>query len=444
MEKQNHILFFPTNYRHLIDFERVFRILSGWTVNVICFAPYLPRPGIRMEKTINDLGFPYVLACDSIPRDTWFKPRPDIVIFGAAFDLLALRLLCKSHALNIPSLAIEEVSQLMLNNNAFNLYSFPFDRIVVANEEEFDRFVKLGKKPETLVIGGLQCYENLPDPSFFLKIRKRVRAELKITDHDKLLSILCPALNVSASRHSSETHEIRAKYFSLIAAISENWRVLVRLHPIEYREEGECIRKKMLPKSILCPTHYTIYEVLAASDAVITRGNSQVALEALVANRPTAIINPDFTPFSGTVIPVIKSVPDLKIFLKTVSAGKIADIKYLKRYIHFPLSETSRNIAGEIISLTKKKYEIDPEKYLHLSNNFIEFGRYYEAGESLKKAKPDTKTKKMTLRLLEIILNKKLGLPDFSVDDDNFHLQLLYAEACVGMKEWNGNRGFLV
>ena len=209
MKKQ--ILFYPTNFRHVIDFKRVCNFLEGWDIRIICIESYLHRFGIRMEATIRDAGFPYVLATNPVPDHSWFNPMPDIVVFGAGYELLSLRLLTIAYELRIPTLAIEEVSQLLLNSNGLNNYTFPFDKLLVANEEEYDRFVNLGKGIRQLKITGLQCFENIPQQQILIKNRRALRHKLKIADWQRALIVVCAPLKSIFNRHSQETGIIRRK-----------------------------------------------------------------------------------------------------------------------------------------------------------------------------------------------------------------------------------------
>ena len=383
-----------------------------------------------MEAAIKNTGYPYVLATNPVPDHSWFNPMPDIVVFGAGYELLSLRLLSIASELRIPTLAIQEVSQLLLNNNGLNNYTFPFDKLLVANQEEYDRFVNFGKKRRELKIAGLQCFENIPQRQTLIKNRNLLRHKLTIADGQKALIVVCAPLKSTFNRHSQETRIIRKKYFALLTALPEEWKILLRYHPTELAEEGEAIRKMILPEALIISSKYSIYEVLAMSDAVLTRGNTQVTLESIAFGKPTAIIQPDINPFDASLIKEISIKADLLEFLRISEKVSAPELSKYERYIYQPLNHASKNIALEISKVSRTKLFSNSKTAYNIASSFIEFGRYHEALDIIRNADPEFANTMIMIDLLEVIFKEKSILPSFDISDDSYHVHFLFAEAC--------------
>ena len=56
------------------------------------------------------------------------------------------------------------------------------------------------------------------------------------------MTVVCPPLRSATNRHSTETAEIRRRYFSLLRNNDVNWKIALRYHPTELKEEGKDIK----------------------------------------------------------------------------------------------------------------------------------------------------------------------------------------------------------
>jgi hypothetical protein len=109
-------------------------------------------------------------------------------------------------------------------------------------------------------------------------------------------------LNDAEDPSALETAEVRSRMLATVAkGVPPGYRLVVKLHPAEAPGPARREIEAHLPGAVVVSGAVSIANVLDAADVCLTRGNSQVALEALLRDMPVfAIPCSIVTLFDGT------------------------------------------------------------------------------------------------------------------------------------------------
>lgn len=283
------LLFYATSPVHLKALAHLRTALVGWELLVIAPLSLADiAPGIA--EAAEHRGFPVHRLRSPRELDALdLAPGRGVVAFGAVFDALALTVLAWALERGLPTVAIEEVAQLALNDCWINNYDAPFTRLFVASREEGDLFRRLGYPDDMLSVSGLLAREAagpLPPGA-----EPRAMGAREGTRPRGVLYTTSPLL----SRRTIENLDTPAIREGILRQIRIGARalglpVVVKLHPNEDPEpEGRRVRR-LVPGARVIGRDHTFEELAATAALVINRGNSQTALDAALTGVPTLVV----------------------------------------------------------------------------------------------------------------------------------------------------------
>jgi hypothetical protein len=419
------VLFYPTGIVHFRNLEILKRNIPGFSFRVI------------VEPWVNDKA-PEVLANikpedqvqvvnGQLPREVWDDVR--ILFLSMAYpNLFRLGMVYEAVKRDIPIIAIEEVNQLALNNGMINHYFLPLDFLGVPSNEERERFLQLGLPDGSIMVTGWPFFDYeavLKDHRYFdMKKRYNLPRGMK-----------CCLLVLGSLKErdivSLETRKVRQEILQVVSmGLSDVYRLVIKPHPIETEAGLEEIRQQV-PDAILLDPKYPIEMLLAQSDLVVNRGNSQVTLLAMLKNKPVIVVPAGLkTMFHGTADSFISNSPsEFRRLLVDYSRGEEKDYQKILR-IHFPFTQKQalEKVRLLFTAALQKGTQDTTERKLFISVLYAFLGEKKRAREVLDELPPHQATP-----LLKKLYHHSIKPEGFRVLLDQFtgkivrwHLQALY------------------
>jgi tetratricopeptide (TPR) repeat protein len=287
VQSASSLLFYPTSPVHIANLKLIADKLLGWKVvcvvseNSLRFSPAIADALIRFkfEQIVVRKGSN---LSDLLPDD-W-----TVVMLGAAFEPFSLELFTWAKARALPVVAVEEVSQLSLNNGELNNYDLPLDLLFVANELEYRLLCKTGWPAEALAVSGLLSWERFGAR----KNRDEIRQQLGITKGKPLLVYTTSPLRSRLTIHNRDDRNFRNSILGVLAQLCAKgvWKIIVKLHPNENLEEERELSRRISPDIMVCGPECDTIDLLEAADIVMNRGNSETILDALILGRPVLVL----------------------------------------------------------------------------------------------------------------------------------------------------------
>jgi tetratricopeptide (TPR) repeat protein len=278
------ILFYPACSTHVRNFEPLLNLLSDCIIEAINVEPYRPYE-IGLENVLREHKFVYhSVDSENVPEQV-FHFSPEVVVFGAGGeDPFTINLCFEAKRRGIPTLAIEEVNQLTLNQGLINFYTLPFDMLMVATDAEKEMLEHSGFQGEIVVTGLLQ--NGIPNRK--ARGQAQLRSMLGVDKKRVLLYTTSPLQRERS--HSLETLASRLKALELIRdGLPSTWSLVVKLHPREELKSAVKFVKEIIPDALVILRDYELTELLSIADAVLSRGNSYTCLEAIQKKIPLLI-----------------------------------------------------------------------------------------------------------------------------------------------------------
>jgi hypothetical protein len=346
-------------------------------------------------------------------------------------NLFRLGLVYEAMKRKIPVIAIEEVNQLALNNGIINHYFLPLDYLGVPSNEERERFIQLGVPDESIMVTGWPFfdYEAVLESHRYFDLKKRYNLKRGM----KYCLLVLGSLK-ERDIVSLETRKVRRELLQIVSTgLSDVYQLLIKPHPIETEAGLEEIRKQV-PDAILLDPKDPIETLLAQSNLVVNRGNSQVTLLAMLKKKPVIVVPVGLkTIFHGTADSFICNSPsEFRRMLVDYSRGEEKGYQKVLE-IHFPFTQKQALEKVRLLfALALKKGSIDNiTGKLYISILYAYLGEMKRAREILNELPdyPDTP-------LLKKLYHQSIKPDGFRTLLDHFpgkllrwHLQALYIRA---------------
>ena len=422
------VLFYPTGIVHFRNLEILKKNLPDFKFRVI------------VEPWVNEKA-PEVLAnikpADRVPlkngqlsREEWEKVR--ILFLSMAYpNLFRLGMVYEAVKRNIPVMAIEEVNQLALNDGMINHYFLPLDYLGVPSNEEREKFLQLGVPDESIMITGWPFfdYEAVLENHRYFDMKKKYNLQR---------GMKCCLLVLGSLKErdivSLETRKVRQEILQIVSTgLSDVYLLLIKPHPIETEAGLQEIRKQV-PDAILLDPKTPIETLLAQSDLVVNRGNSQVTLLAMLKKKPVIVVPMGLkTLFHGTADFIISNSPsEFRRMLVDYSRGEVKDYQKILG-IHFPFTQKQALEKVKLLFTTalKKGTTGNINRKLYISILYAFLGEMKRAREILGEL-----PEHQMIPLLKKLYNQSIKPEGFRVLLDYFpgkvvrwHLQALYIRA---------------
>lgn len=364
------VLFYPTGIVHYRNLEILKKNLPGFKFRVIV-EPWVKE---RAAEVLDNIGPEdrVPVENDRVPEKVW-QGHIDILFLSMAYpNSFRLYLVDEAAKRNIPVIAIEEVNQLALNDGIINHYFLPLDYLGVPSEVEKEKFMELGLSEDELMVTGWPFFnkEAALAPKRMVEDSRKKQFQIPGESEKKYCLLVLGSLK-EQDMVSLETWRVRQKILETVSGgLPEDYRLLIKPHPIETESGLEEIRKQV-PDVVLLDPKYPIEPLLAKADVVVNRGNSQVTLLAMLQDKPVIVIPAGLkTVFHGTMDSIIaNSALEFNRILEHYSRGQKQDYQKVLN-IHFPLTQQEAlKKVNELFTaaLNKKAEGINETKRFYIS-----------------------------------------------------------------------------
>lgn len=281
------ILFNPVGSVHIRNLKILQRALPDFHFRAL-LRPCMPWFATHSKR--QSFGVDYHTVVEGGPfDDRVFAGNVRAVILSIAMpDIWVIDMAERAHNRSIPLIAIEEVHQLTFNYGAINNYILPVDNLLVASPYEKEQFIKRGQPQNRVDDVGWPFYSGLARTGGFssaIALRRQVCKE------DQKVATLVLACLDDFDPSSKETTSVRETLMSLAhKGLPENFQLVIKGHPNEPVESIKKFAGAFAPGSFVLGQDQEIHPVLSMTDVLLTRGNTQVAIEALVRSIPVCVI----------------------------------------------------------------------------------------------------------------------------------------------------------
>ena len=413
------ILVFPTSPVHVRNLAILQKRLPEYRFEAVNLEPLCPHL-IGMAESLNQAGIPYFDASAEV-ETALFVDSPALVLFCAAFEPYAVKLFREAKLRGIPTVAIEEVPQLTLNDLLLNSYELPFDALATANARETELFIQLGQERERLIETGVLNYENIA-----ADINERsLRDRLGIPQGKRVILYTTSPLRGRLAIHSFETQETRLTVLRHLASVlNEDDQLVVKLHPNENVDENRDLVRSVVRDALVFSYEVDVQELLRISALVINRGNSQTAVEAILFDKPLLLVPLGLRNalIDESSLPKANSKEEfISCFRSLIASHNVDYTELKKKYFVYPLEKTSERIAKVI--RTAKSEQLTAAECFLLAMSFIDYGQCFtyslDMARRAAKQDPHNKIYDLFVRAMEAKLSHSL------LESSNFFDELI-------------------
>jgi hypothetical protein len=332
---------------------------------------------------------------------------------------------------NIPVIAIEEVNQLALNDGIINHYFLPLDYLGVPSMIEKDRFVELGVPEDKIRVTGWPFfdYKAAMEAHRYFDIRKKYNLQ-----PGKKCCLLVLGSLKERDKVSLESRDVRREILDIVSRglPAEGYQLLIKPHPSETEKELQEIQTQA-PDAVLLNPKHPIEPLLAQTDLVVNRGNSQVTLLAMLKRKPLIVVPAGLkTIFHGLLDSIISnSSSEFRRLLVDHSRGEKKDYEKVLT-IHLPLTQKQavQEVKRLFTAALKKKITTTRGKIIYISLLSAFLGDMVTAKKVIAEAADKEST---SVSLLKKLYNHKITPAEFKMLLNHFpakmvrwHLQALY------------------
>lgn len=406
------VLFYPAGIVHYRNLEILKKNLPGFKFRVIV-EPWIKELAAEVLDNIEPEDRVPV-ENDQVPKKVW-QEHTDILFLSMAYpNSFRFHLVDEAAKQNIPVIAIEEVNQLALNDGIINHYFLPLDYLGVPSEVEKEKFMELGLSKDAVMVTGWPFFnkEAALAPKRMGEDDSKKQFQIPGESEKKYCLLVLGSLK-EQDVVSLETWEVRRKILETVSAgLPEDYRLLIKPHPIETESGLEEIRK-LVPDAVLLDPKYPIEPLLARADVVVNRGNSQVTLLAMLQNKPVIVIPAGLkTVFHGTMDTIItNSALEFNRIMEHYSRGQKQDYREILN-IHFPLTQQEAlKKVNELFTaaLNKKATEhVNETKRIYISILYAFLGDT-ERAKQIASELPEGEI----LSLLKKLFDRLIGASEF-------------------------------
>ncbi len=359
MRDKKIFLFYPTSIVHYRNCALFAQALGKEALIRILLEPTAPwqaaAPALPFER--------FFFRGDRVPARA-LEGVGVVVVFSAQPRIAPLSLLEAAIERLIPVVAIEEVYQMMLEQGYVNEYFVPVDCLLAASDYERQKLISFGHPPEMIETSG--CVFAPANQAPGEKPRRGECAQSLGLDPKRHYA----TLSLAYQTPSGETLPIRKQLLSLAAqGLPAEWQLLVKPHPAEQDPDIAGFVRLHAPGAVTIDKYRPIQDVLAVTDLLLNRGNSQVVLDALHLHIPVLALPLGRPTFFDESLPqaVIRKPEDFPAAVSLIGARGFAPYEsLLRRFCPIPpdaaLQNASRilqRFAGEkTLSSAKKRHFI--------------------------------------------------------------------------------------
>jgi hypothetical protein len=383
------LLFYPTSPVHVGELASVLARLQGWTCSAVLPA-HLAKIAPGIDAALANANIDCIVPDPDPARLSELLPRGTaVLLLGAVFEPFALELAAWGKTHGIPVAAIEEVAQLGLNATDISNYDAPFDRLLVASPDEFDRFLALGYPRQMLRVSGLPAYERIRPSSLVEETAALER--LGIRDGNKPIVYTTSPLRSRRAIHNKDTKYFRDSMLRALAlaATTTKRRVVVKLHPNEDLETERAFIAQRIPGAIVVGRELMMDTLFAAAAVVVNRGNSQTCLEAVLRGIPVVVAACGLrTLFHDTgVARIVESTDALaNSVAEAITDASPPAAEFHARHCLLPDGGVSAFIAGELQELAARRIPPTQATWRWLLRSMLFMGRLARALALLRDA----------------------------------------------------------
>lgn len=335
LKKNAVVLFYPTGIVHMRNLEVMRKHLPDFRFRVIV-EPWMIEKAPEVLEKIEKRDL-VIKENKGLPQRVW-ETTVNILFLSMAYpNPFRLHLVDEAAQRDIPVMAIEEVNQLALNDGIINHYFLPIDYFGVPSVVEKGKFMELGVPGKAIEVTGWPFFDEEA------AAKKRYDIDIKeqyAIPRDKKCCLLVLGSLKEYDMVSLETRGVRFEILDVVSkGLPGDYQLLIKPHPIETKTALEEI-KNQVPNAILLNPKHPIEPILAQSEVVVNRGNSQVTLLAMKQNKPLIVVPVGLrTIFHNSMNPVIaNSSRQFKRILQHYSSGQTEDYQKILR-THFPLTQ---------------------------------------------------------------------------------------------------------
>lgn len=430
------ILFYPTGIVHFRNLEILRKHLPGFKFRVI-IESWVEE---KAPEVLSNIKRPDRVRAEKsrLPQHAWENRDKyiDVLFLSMAYpNPLRLHLVYEAARRNIPVIAIEEVNQLALNDGIINHYFLPLDYLGVPSNIEKDRFVELGVPEDKIMVTGWPFfdYQAAMEDHRYFDMRKKYHIQA-----DKKCCLLVLGSLKERDMVSLESWKVRQEILDIASwGLPEGYQLLIKPHPIETEAGLQEIQKQAADAVLLNPKH-PIEPLLAQTDLVVNRGNSQVTLLALLRKKPLIIVPAGLkTIFHGVLDSIIvNSSSEFRRLLVDYSRREKKDYEKILD-IHFPF--TQKQAVQEVKRLfnkaLKRKVTDTRDKKIYISILYAFLGDMVTAKKIITEAAGEETA---SIALLKKLYNHKIIPGEFGALLSHFpgeiirwHLQALYIRILI-------------
>jgi hypothetical protein len=334
------VVYYPAGAVHMRNLDLLAGALPGCDFRVL----YRTSLAWFDANKAADYGYPYVLDDDDGPPVDLLEGAGALVLSIAAVEPMVCDLIEAAFERDVPVIAIEEVVQIALNQGAINHYLMPVDRLALASDYECDHMAKLGVAEHKMAVTGWPFYSGLnsaPSPnSRNAGSRNKAREMLGLAPDSRVAALCLSRLNEAEDLSALESPQARAEILDTVReGIPNSYELVVKLHPAENSQASRREIEARLPGATVVAGGVGIGDVLDAADVCLTRGNSQVALEALLRDMPVFAIPcgiPTLFDDDGEAL-IVRTGDELRSALTELDNGRRPDAGPVTRR-HLPIS----------------------------------------------------------------------------------------------------------
>jgi hypothetical protein len=428
------VLFYPTGIIHFQNLRILKEKLPDYRFLVIIEPWVQKHPPEALVPTRKEDRFE--TKNGRLPDDVWEESVDLLFLFMAYPNYFRLQLIHEAVKRNIPVVAIEEVNQLALNSGIINHYFLPLDFFGVSSEIEKRGFLELGLPEHRVDVTGWPFYDLSVPGSFSVR---GIREEYGIPPGKKICLLVLGSLKEN-DMVSLETRKVRYQLLELVSGgLTEDYWLLVKPHPTESGSSLHEI-KKQYPEAVLVAPGYPIDPLLAQSDLVVSRGNSQIGLLSMLYKIPLIIVPAGIkTIFHGHLDEIIARSPfDFRRIAKNYEERRQIDFDRILK-IHLPLNrEQSLNRIEEFFLRALNENALHSEQVLLRISILFAFLGYTASARNIADGLAHHNSTVLLKKLYEKIIQPEefAGLLEyFPAKIDRWHLQALLIRTLLNEKD---------
>lgn len=434
------ILFYPMGIVHFRNLEILKKNLPGFRFRVIVES-WVEEKAPELLSNIKPVDR-VTVEDNRLLQEAWetIDTHIDALFLSMAYPTpFRLHLVYEAAKRNIPVIAIEEVNQLALNDGIINHYFLPLDYLGVPSIIEKDRFIELGVPEDKIIVTGWPFFDykaSLEDHRYF-----DIRKKYNLQPGKKCCLLVLGSLK-ERDRVSLESWDVRQEILNIVSRglPSEGYQLLIKPHPTETETELQEIHKQV-PDAVLLNPKHPIEPLLAQTDLVVNRGNSQVTLLAMLRNKPLIVVPAGLkTIFHGLLDTIISnSSSEFRRILVDHSRGEKKDYEKILS-IHFPLTQKQavKEVKRLFTTALQKKITDTRDKKIYISLLYAFLGDIVTAKQVIAETEAEETT---YTSLLEKLYNRRITPGEFGKLLNYFpakmvrwHLQALYIRVLIKAK----------